>query len=171
VSCVCASLGDPAIVTLGDEGTAPFSTVHQRREPFDSISVVQCPTCGLAWLRGVDDSLHDVEVLRRLSAEELAAIANKDDWPPDLDTYDVMQLCREAGVRTVWRDPERGSLPAGSMPLASMTALWVMADIARQRPNTTVTALAEVLGLDRPTAAIIAEQAVQEKGVSIRLRK
>jgi hypothetical protein len=161
-------MADPTIVSLWDEETAHFEIIHRRRKPFHGIDVARCPTCGTAWLRGVDCSLFDVEVLRRLNAGELAAIEAEDGWPPDFDTYEVLRLCREAGYQFSWRDPERGSLPPGSLPLASRTAMWVMGYIARERPGIKVSALADVLGMDRPTAAIIAKRAVDEEGVSIR---
>jgi hypothetical protein len=162
LSCECVALPDIAVIDMGNEGEALlyFEQVRNRGEPYWWLHAARCSMCGTGWLVAQEERHNDVFVLRRLTADELKALAAQDNWPPDFDTYEtLLRLGRDTGRSVRYADP------VGSSDLE-----WTMADLARQRPGINVGELAELLNLDDVTAAMIARKAIRTHGVSIRLR-
>jgi len=122
-----------------------------------ALYAAKCTSCGTHWLVAQEERHNDVIIQRRLDAAELDGILNRAQWPADFDRYEtLLRIGRAAGHTVRWADP-----------IGDSSIQWTMVDLARDRPGITVAELAELLDLDKPTAAIIADKARMENGASI----
>jgi hypothetical protein len=134
-----------------------YEQIKERGEPYWWLYAARCTSCGTNWLVAQEERQNDVILLRRLTAAELDDIVTRDQWPSDFDQYEtLLRLGRAAGHNVRWADP-----------IGDSSVEWTMADLARQRPGISVAELAELLDLDKETAAVIADKARITHGVSI----
>jgi hypothetical protein len=157
--CTCATLKNPAVVDMAETTTTIdlFEQIKERGEPYWWLYAARCTSCGTNWLVAQEERQNDVIVLRRLTPAELDRIVTRDQWPSDFDHYEtLLRLGRAAGHTVRWADP-----------IDDSSIQWTMADLARDRPGISVAELAELLDLDKATAAIIADKARIAHGVSI----
>jgi len=159
MNCACPSLKNPAVIDMGDTATSLdlFERIKERGEPYWWLYAARCKSCGTNWLVAQEERQNDVIILRRLNQAELDGVAIRDEWPSDFDHYEtLLRLGRATGHTVRWADP-----------IGDSSIEWTMADLARQRPGISVAELAELLDLDKATAAIIADKTRIAHGVSI----
>ena len=85
--CICADWPERKLVPLGGE-TADFLDEEflrvRDRNPW--LSLVRCRGCRHAWYAAVD-TVDDDYYFRRLTSDEVDAIATRDQWPADYDRF------------------------------------------------------------------------------------
>jgi len=103
--CECSECGDRVRINLGYETADLLRTgydILRARNPW--LSLARCCGCGTHWYVAVD-TVDDDYYFRRLSVAELAAILDRDQWPPDFDDFaNVWPLDKDDGYRArlVW---------------------------------------------------------------------
>ena len=103
--CECSECGDRVRINLGYETADLLRTdydILRTRNPW--LSLALCRGCGTHWYVAVD-TVDDDYYFRRLSVAELAAILDRDQWPPDFDDFaNVWPLDKDDGYRArlVW---------------------------------------------------------------------
>ena len=158
--CKCPELANPAVVDMADTaGTLEFyETIKNRGQPYWWLYAARCTSCSTYWLVAQEERQNDVIILRRLTDSELGNLLTNDQWPDDFDRYEtLLRLGGAAGHRVRWVDP------IGDSSLQS-----TITDLARDRPGISVPELAQLLDIDEDTAAIIADRARVDDGVSIK---
>ena len=98
-ACCCATLGDFAVVGMGDsEGRDErvFSSLeHIADHGGDKwwLYLARCSACKTDWMVAQDDRIHDNFYLRRLSTDDASAIRKHGQWPQEFLRYeDVIRL-------------------------------------------------------------------------------
>jgi hypothetical protein len=96
----------------------------------------RCGVCSAYWMVAQEERIYDDYFLRRLSAEETAAILTTGDWPADFLTYEqVLMLGRER------------SRPCVFFERFSPALVDTIADLRRERPAITAAEIAHLLGI------------------------
>ena len=97
--CECATLGDFAVVRMGDpEGLDErvFATLQQVINHGGTqwwLYASACSACGQNWMIAQEERIHDNYYLKRLTPEERSAILEQGSWPADfLQFEDVIRL-------------------------------------------------------------------------------
>jgi hypothetical protein len=111
IGCQCSALGDRVRINLGAETTdllrASFDTLRDRNA---WLHLARCQDCGQHWYAAVD-TVDDDYYFRRLSAAEVTAVVERNEWPADYDGFvnvwplDGSQNFR-ARLRWPWQDQE-----------------------------------------------------------------
>lgn len=171
--CVCIRLRDLDLVDMGSFGApapafertrkwssndviANFDEVRRRPSPIWWLWAARCRECGECWLVADESRQNDVYCLRRLSADEMRAIENADQWPLDFDRYrDLLRLGLSNGRSVRFVDPLNSSL------------VETIADLAKEHPGVSLSEIAPLLNLDAPLAVTLARLAVERYDVSV----
>ena len=109
--CQCSEWGDRVRINLGSETADLLRTSYESvrsRNPW--LRLERCLSCGQLWYVAVDTVDDDI-YFRRLSAAELAAILERDQWPPDFDDFvNVWPMEKDDGYRArlvwPWKDED-----------------------------------------------------------------
>lgn len=85
--CVCSGWSDHQVIPLGFD-TAHILKTHflldRERNPW--LRLVRCAACGQEWYVAID-TIDDDQYFLRLSAAQLAAIKERNEWPTDYDDF------------------------------------------------------------------------------------
>lgn len=158
-SCMCSQLSNLAVVDMGDESEKVFFTfdkVKKRGNPYWWLSMYQCRECHQAWLVAQEERQNDVFCLYRLDTTMAENALNQDRWPNIFDHYEnLLRVGVEAGKKVRFLDPLNSSLR------------WTISDLAKDRPNISISEIAELLNLDMDLAQEIARIVIKEDNVHI----
>jgi hypothetical protein len=142
---------------LSDRALETLDVVRERGDPYWWLSARRCQVCGQGWLVGQEERQNDVYCLRRLDNSQLAAIVERNEWPGDFDSYEVLlEMGLRAGHRVRFADPLEAKSLAASME-----------DLAKARPNIRVSELARLLNLEPAIAYTVAMRVSRETGAPI----
>lgn len=146
-TCICATLGDLAVVPMGGDGLDErfFATVesilgHGGEQWW--LHLARCAACGQDWMLAQEERIYDDHFVKRLSREQAEAILGGGAWPPDFLTYEaVLRIGQARSSPCHFLDPRAGSL------------LWAVEDLQKARPGIGSDEIAELLGIADSHAA------------------
>ena len=97
--CCCATLGDFAVVGMGDsEGRDErvFASLERIADHGGDqwwLYLSRCSVCQTDWMVAQEERIHDNFYLRRLSADDASAIIERGQWPEEFLRFeDVIRL-------------------------------------------------------------------------------
>ncbi|HJO64867.1 MAG TPA: hypothetical protein QF469_05955 [Sphingomonas sanguinis] len=141
-ACCCSTLADLEAIPMGGDGLDErvFASIENVRDHGGEawwLHLSRCRVCGQHWMIAQEERIFDEYFLRRLDAAEASNISSEGEWPVEFLTYErVLETGHELGVRPC--------IFIDSMP---MSLLWTVQDLRRERPDISVTKIAQLLGI------------------------